>query len=391
MTADWAAARLRTVDLLAVGAVLLAALAWGFGLPPKALPTESFQMVDYGLNTRQAVTIRQMAVAGGPIDWPEHFAYPPPFVALLLGWLELGSVAFAGWIALSVAALAAALLAAARATEIDLRPHGLAFAALAVLVASYAIAWDLKARNVNLIYLAAIALALAAARRSPAAAGLLLSLSVAIKLYSILLLPWLAWRRRWAWFGWTVAGLVLWFVVLPALCFGWDRSLAMTRAWWQALGPAGEAAYQALFPGYLVSLHRTVANLLGAPPTDGAVIAWTRGLQLAWIALIALAIWRGTLSEPAEAALLVLAPLPLGPVLQPHHAAVMLLPAVAAIAWIADPATAPRRRWIGASLLAAAFLVTQLGPAGSWRGVGLMAATALLALASALDQRGKRL
>jgi hypothetical protein len=165
----------------------------------------------------------------------------------------------------------------------------------------------------------------------------------------------------------------------------------MTRAWWQALGPAGEAAYQALFPGYLVSLHRTVANLLGAPPTDGAVIAWTRGLQLAWIALSALAIWRGTLSEAAEAALLVLAPLPLGPVLQPHHAAVMLLPAVAAIAWIADPATAPRRRWIGASLLAAAFLVTQLGPAGSWRGVGLMAATALLALAAALDQRGKRL
>lgn len=381
----------RRLDLLALAAVVLAAVAMAFGLPPRPLPTDSFLMIDYGLNTRQASTIQSMIAGGGAIAYPEHFAYPPPFVVLLLLWLKLGPFAFAAWIGLGIAALVATLLAAARATGIDRRAGGLAVAALAVVVASYAISWDLKARNVNLVYLAAIALALVAAERRPALAGLLLSLSIAIKLYSILFLPWLAWRRRWWWLGWSIAGLALWFVLLPTAWFGSEPALALTRAWWQALGPAGEPAYQAIFPGYLVSLHRTVAGIMAAPPTQGAVIAVTRALQFGWIALLAWMIWRVNLSPAAEAALLVLAPLPLGPMLQPHHAAVMLLPAVVVLAAIADPSIETRRRWIGIAAMAACFLVTQIGPGGVWRGVGLMAATLILAIAVSLDQRGKRL
>jgi hypothetical protein len=78
-------------------------------------------------------------------------------------------------------------------------------------------------------------------------------------------------------------------------------------------------------------------------------------------------------------------------VLQPHHAAVMLLPAVVVLAAIADPSIDTRRRWIGIAAMAACFLATQIGPGGVWRGVGLMAATLILAIAVSLDQRGKRL
>lgn len=384
----------RLVDFLAVLAVTLAAAAMALGFPPKPLPVDSFQMVDYGLNTRQAVNVQAMLATlrpGDPVVYPEHYAYAPAFVVLLLLWLKLGALAFPLWIAASVAAVPATVWAAARATGLDRRRFGVAIACLGVLVASYAIGWDLKAHNVNLIYLALIAVALVLAARRPALAGLLLSLSVAIKLYSILFLPWLLWRRRWAWLGWTVLGLVLWFALLPSLWFGWPEAVAATKAWWQALKPAGEAGYQALFPGYLVSLHKTLANLMALPPTDAAVVVATHALQAAWLALVGWLIWRGGLEPQAEAALLVLAPLPLGPVLQPHHAAVFLLPAIVVAATAADPQR-PRamRGWCGAALVLCTVLM-QSGPGGTWRGAAIQLSTLILALAIALAQREKRL
>ncbi len=381
----------RALDALALLAVLLAAVAMALGLPPRPLPADSFLMVDYGLNTRQAVTIQQMAASAGPIAWPEHYAYPPAYVVLMLGWLKLGALAFPGWIALGIVTLLAIPVVFARATGLARHPGGLAVAALAVLVVAYAVGWDLKSRNVNLAYLLAIVLALWLCRRRPALAGLLLSLSVAIKLYSVLFLPWLIWKRRWAWLGWTLAGIALWFVVLPALVFGPAEALAMTKAWWIALGPAGDPAYQAIFPGYLISLHKTLAGLLSLPPTDGQVIAATRALQLAWLALIAWMLWRHALDDWSAGALLVLAPLPLAPILQPHHAAVMLLPALVLLGVAADAASARGKRIACAVVLVACFILTQTGPAGTWRGVAILLAGLVLALAVGFGQRVKRL
>lgn len=381
----------RTIDALALLAVLLAAIAMATGLPPRPLPTDSFLMVDYGLNTRQAVTIQQMAASGAAMAWPEHYAYPPAYVVLMLAWLKLGALAFPGWIALGIASLLAIVLVGARATGLAARPGGIAVAALAVLVVSYAVGWDLKSRNVNLAYLLAILLALWIGRARPALAGLLLSLSVAIKLYSVLFLPWLVWKRRWAWLAWTLAGIALWFVVLPALVFGPAEALALTKAWWMALGPAGDPAYQAVFPGYLISLHKTLAGALSLPPADGLVIGLTRALQLAWLALIAFMLWRYPLDDLSAGALLVLAPLPLGPVLQPHHAAVLLLPVLVLLAIAADEAVARARRIACSALLLLCFVLTQSGPAGTWRGAAILLATLMLALGVGFCQRAKRL
>lgn len=381
----------RTLDALALLAVLLAAIAMALGLPPQPLPTDSFLMVDYGLNTRQAVTIQQMAASGAAVTWPEHYAYPPAYVVLMLGWLKLGSLAFPGWIALGIASLLAIVTVGAKQTGLAARPGGFAIAALAVLVVSYAVGWDLKSRNVNLAYLLAIMLALWLGARRPALAGLLLSLSVAIKLYSVLFIPWLVWQRRWAWLGWTLAGIALWFVVLPALVFGPSETVLLTKAWWIALGPASEPAYQAIFPGYLISLHKTLASLLSLPPTDGVVIGATRAVQLAWLALIAGMLWRLKLDDLSAGALLVLAPLPLGPVLQPHHAAVMLLPALVLLGDVVDDGRTRTRRLACIAALVACFVLTQTGPAGTWRGVGILLATLVLGVAVGFAQRGKRL
>jgi len=381
----------RALDALALLAVLLAAVAMALGLPPKPLPTDSFLMVDYGLNTRQAETILEMATGARPIAWPEHYAYPPAYVVLMLGWLKLGALAFPAWIALAIASLLAVVVVSAKATGLAARPGGIAVAALSVLVVSYAVGWDLKSRNVNLAYLGAIVLALWFGARRPALAGLLLSLSMAIKLYSVLFLPWLVWRRRWVWLAWTLAGIALWFVVLPMLVFGPLQAVALTKAWWIALGPAGDPAYQAIFPGYLISLHKTLASLLALPPTDAGVIAATRVLQFAFLALIAWMLWRYPLDDLSAGALLVLAPLPLAPILQPHHAAVMLLPALALLAIAADDTVSRFRRVASAAVLLLCFVLTQSGPAGTWRGVAILLATLILALSVGMLQRVKRL
>ncbi|MBL8705744.1 MAG: DUF2029 domain-containing protein [Rhodospirillales bacterium] len=379
----------RALDALALLAVLLAAVAMALGLPPKPLPTDSFLMVDYGLNTRQAVTIQQLAAAGGSVTWPEHYAYPPAYVVLMLGWLKLGALAFPAWIALGIAALLAIVVVGAKDTGLARRPGGIAVAALAVLVVSYAVGWDLKSRNVNLAYLLAILLALWLGARRPALAGLLLSLSVAIKLYSVLFLPWLVWKRRWAWLCWTLAGIGLWFAALPMLVFGPAETILLTKAWWVALGPAGEPAYQAMFPGYLISLHKTLAGLLSLPPTDAQVVYATRALQIAWLALIAWMLWRWPPDDLSSGALLVLAPLPLGPVLQPHHAAVMLLPALVLLAIAADDAASRAKRAASAAVLLLCFVLTQSGPAGTWRGVSILLATLILAVSvGALSRAG---
>lgn len=371
----------RTLDALALLAVLLAATAMALGLPPKPLPADSFLMVDYGLNTRQAVTIRQMAASGSPVTWPEHYAYPPAYVVLMLGWLKLGALAFPAWIALAIASLLAIVVVGAKETGLAARPGGFAVAALSVLVVSYAVGWDLKSRNVNLAYLLAIMAALWLGQRRPALAGLLLSLSVAIKLYSVLFIPWLVWRRRWAWLAWTLAGIALWFVVLPMVVFGPAEAILLTKAWWIALGPASEPAYQAIFPGYLISLHKTLAGVLSLPPTDALVIYATRAVQLAWLTPIAWMLWRLPLDDLSAGALLVLAPLPLGPVLQPHHAAVMLLPVLVLLGDVVDDGQTRTRRLACIAALVACFVLTQTGPAGTWRGVGILLATLVLAVA----------
>lgn len=387
---------LRLVDAVALAAVIAWAVVLLFGLPPRTPTSDSMAMVDYGLNTRQAVIIDTMvakartgpnAMQGGDIVYPNHYAYPPAFVVLMLLWLKLGSWAFPAWLVLIMGALVASLIAGARFTGIGAAPGRFAVAALAVALTLYALGWDLRTRNVNLIYLAVALIGVACAARRPAAGGLLLSLSAALKLYSVLFLPWLAWRRQWRALAWMLAGLAVWFVLLPGMWFGWPGAWRLTWAWLDALRLIGQPAYQDIFPGYLVTLPRAVSWLVGEPTADPLVIAITRAVQLAWLGLVVWRIWRGALSAAAEAALLVLLPLPFAPLLQPHHLVVFLLPALVLLAE-AIGRDVPMRRRIAAALAAiGAGVLMQTGPAGGGRALATMLTTVLLAAAMAQRRR----
>lgn len=384
---------LRLIDAAALAAVALWAVAVLVGMPPAPLPSDSMAMVDYGLNTRQAQIIEAM-VAGAAegralVVYPNHYAYPPAFVVLMLIWLKLGAAAYPAWLAMMVAALLVILVAGARLSELGREPGRLALAALAVPVVLYALGWDLRTRNVNLIYLAAAVLALAAAERRPALGGLLLSLSAALKLYSVLFVPWLAWRRQWRFLAWTLAGLALWFGVLPVLWFGAGGAWTLTLAWIEALGVIGAPAYQDIFPGYLVTLARAIAWLRPGPADDPTTMLIVNGIQAAWTGFVLWRLWRRDLPPAAEMALLLLLPLPLAPLLQPHHTVVFLLPVLVLLASAARAGLSPRARLVPAAILLGAAILTQSGPAGGGRAAMTMLVT--LGLALAVAQRGARL
>ncbi|MCK6452671.1 MAG: glycosyltransferase 87 family protein [Alphaproteobacteria bacterium] len=384
---------LRLLDAAALAALALWAIAMLFGLPPAAPPTDSMAMVDYGLNTRQALIIEAMvanaAGGGAPVVYPNHYAYPPAFVVLMLIWLKLGAVAFPAWLCVMAASLLVGVIAGARLAGLGWRPGRLALAALAAPVALYALGWDLRTRNVNLIYLAVAVLGLAAAPRRPAMGGVLLSLSAALKLYSVLFVPWLAWRRQWRFLVWMLAGLALWFVVLPALWFGFRGAWALTLAWIDALRTIGTPVYQDIFPGYLLTLARAVAWLRQSPADDPVTLVIVTGIQAAWAAFVLWRLWRSDLAPAAEIALLLLLPLPFAPLLQPHHTVVFLVPALVLLAAAARTALSPRERLRAGAVLLGAAILTQSGPAGGGRAAMTMLATLVLALATA--QRGARL
>jgi len=384
---------LRLLDFAALAAVLSWAAVMLFGLPPAPPTTDSMAMVDFGLNTRQAKIIEAMvaeaAQGRGSVVYPNHYAYPPAFVVLMLIWLKLGAWAYPAWLGLMLAALVATLGAGARLSGLGLHPGRPAIAALAALVALYAIGWDLRTRNVNLVYLAVALLGLVQAARRPAMAGMLLSLSAALKLYSVLFVPWLAWRRQWRFLGWTLAGFALWFAVLPVLWFGWRGAWTLTLAWIEALRVIGAPVYQDIFPGYLVTLPKAVAWLRPGPADDPIARAIVSGVQLAWVGFVLWSLWRRKLSFGAETALLLLLPLPLAPLLQPHHTVVFLMPVLVLLEATAREGLPLRERLPGAAVLGVAALLTQTGPAGGGRALMTMAATLLLAEWTA--QRGARL
>lgn len=177
-----------------LGAALLVALA---GLA-RALPGfwSAAPPVDFGVYYQAA-----RALHAGQSPYGAGYIYPPFFAGLLwpLAALDLG-LASRLWLlvnvaaALALAALATRLLAPRVARR---RWFALVLAVLLLIPATYD---TMLLGQVNLLIALAVAGALALLLRqrllSDGAAGALLALAVAIKLYPLALLPILLWRRR---------------------------------------------------------------------------------------------------------------------------------------------------------------------------------------------------
>jgi hypothetical protein len=162
---------------------------------------------------------------GDPGGLPERrFRYPPAaaVVAAPLGGLPprdawpLWAAACAGLAA--AGAGAAAVLASRRLTG---GRHPWLPAAAAVLPLLPVLLADVaEGQMAAVVFGLALLSALALDRGRDRTAGVLAGLAASVKLFPVLLVLWFAWKRRWRAAAWGLAGIVLFFAVLPAALAG---------------------------------------------------------------------------------------------------------------------------------------------------------------------------
>jgi hypothetical protein len=221
----------------------------------------------------------------------------------------------------------------------------------------------------------------------PMLAGLFLSLSIALKLYSVVFIPWLLLTRRRTAALTATSFSFVWFVALPVLYWGVIPSWEIYTSWFQRVHETGASEFPIKFLpfAFLTSLHAAVFTVLErlplTNPLDAALIV-TRGIQFIWLVAVVCVLTcvrceRSSQTTLIDASLLLLLPLPLSGQMQPHHL-VVLLPASVLILSVAIDRTQPRMlRGLCVIVLVAAFVVLEFGPRPPWRGLGVNSALLL--------------
>ena len=341
--------------------------------------------------------------AVGSVSAP-GFVFPyPPSAAVVFGWsgILLGPVGFmVAWLTLMIAGYFVTLrapLAGNRPADQKLWPL---VAVIALVTTDSPVRWDLSGANSNLIYFGLVLLGFALLQRRPRLAGILVGLSVSLKLYSCLLVLWLALHRpRSALYGAVAALLMLW-LALPLSVFGVRGTIQVYHSWLEQI--QGVVQLAAAMPisdapqAPLITLHRAALAFLGADRAM-AVRALVLALQAGWIGLLALYAWRSLVSgrseAPSRAALadwtiLTLAPLPMSPWLEPYHLVPMISGQILCGLLALDRHVPARDRRLGGGLLACLFFSQFIGLPFTMRGFLVFGRAAALVLTLAVLRPG---
>ena len=327
------------------------------------------------------------------------FPYSPSAVVLFRGLGLVGPAIFMlGWYVLMIAGLIVSVRAALTQERAEVRAAWPLIGAFAVILANSPISWDLRNANSNLVYLGLAMAGYALAGRMPRWAGTLVGLSISLKLYSGLLLGWLFVNgpRRMFYAG-LAAVIVLW-LVLPIVFFGFDGTIQLYLGWRKQVEHIGDLAYHASMAAQhsqvpIVTLHKAIVNLTGESFQSPRVAALVWTLRAIWVAALAWYAWRCRhhllAGIPSRAALadwtvLLIAPLPFSPWLEPYHAIPLLVGAVLLIAIALDEQIERRDRLtvLAALAIMALFLVIRVPFAV--RGLGMLAQFLVLTTALGL-------
>jgi hypothetical protein len=267
-------------------------------------------------------------------------------------------------------------------------------AVAALVAADYFVLYDLRQQNINLVYVAMVVLALLPA--TPALlGGVLLALATTFKLYSVVFLPWLLWRRRFVALAACVATLAVLWAVLPFAVFG-GAAPAIFADWLAELRKSNTLViYQASAP--LITLRHFVVGLLGTPPFEAPVTTVLALLQAAWLAAVGAYFWAtrpAALPEPprqagADVAVLMMLPLPFSTILQPSHGVPTLLAFTIMIAAACDTHRPAAQRATLAGLVLMALVLRRAMQDWALRG-GMAFAILCLCLAGLAIVVGRR-
>jgi|GEM_PF-2476955 len=284
--------------------------------------------------------------------YPEHHPYPPPAMAFQASTTIFSfPTAAALWLPLTGLAAVASYLALARALNLFRRPGALIALPLAHFVVAYYFQWDMRSVNCNLLMLAAILFGCTAlAEGRDAAAGGWFAASVALKLFPFLILPYLAWTRRWSAFGWTVVFSLVFWIGVPLIAFG-SGFTDVYAGWVNEVTRVTDPTMKHAHP-ILISLEKAALHVTSTATAARAVVLGVCGLWVGIGLAGAAACWgtrpRDGYAIVAHVSLLVLGPLAVNPYLEPYHLVLLAAPAVLLIAAAIDPHQTSRVRFVAA-------------------------------------------
>jgi hypothetical protein len=328
------------------------------------------------------------------------FPYSPSAVILFRGLAAAGPAFFmATWLLMMAAGLLTSIRASVAQEERgDLAANWLLIGAIALVFASSPVTWDLRNANSNLIYLGVVLAGYALMNRRPLLAGALVALSISLKLYSGLLMVWLLLNGPRRAFYSCVAVCVMLWIVLPVLFFGIDGAVRIYWGWYEQIRIVGDPWVYSQYPVSgegppLVTLRKAVMFLTGAPADAARTQIYVLMLLALWGAALAWYGWRavraGCVGIPSRAALadwtvLLLAPLPFSPWLEPYHAIPLFPGAMLCVILVLDERLAAKERIIALAALVALAVAPLLIAPFPLRGLRLLVQFLALTIALGL-------
>ena len=230
-------------QLLVLGALLLLFIGVSVQYSTKVLTPRKDGLTQSAI-LRWAKQFREMQ-DGENIHAKYNYPNPPILPQILTPIFELAGVSPATgaltWFYLKVGMVVVCLYWAFRLVETPGRPYPALAQAAAVAASVIPIIGDLKHGNVNIFILFLVTGTLYSfARGRDSLSGLLLGLAIACKVTPALFIVYFAWKRAWRVVAGCVAGLVLFFLVIPSLFFavqkgslveGWEQNWAALTAW----------------------------------------------------------------------------------------------------------------------------------------------------------------
>lgn len=194
-----------------------------------------------------------------------HTKYPPFFFVFLAPVAALPfQVGAALWYLLCLVLTGVGAWWAVRAMQPpDTGPPGLGEVLLPIACTGLLVVTNLAIGQVNVLILALVCLGLfLASRRRATPSGLALGVAVALKLTPALLVAGFLWKRAWFVVAGALLALVLCWGVLPAVVFGPERAVALTKSWSQVITGFVESGAGAESPdGHLIGYRHTNQSL----------------------------------------------------------------------------------------------------------------------------------
>lgn len=160
----------------------------------------------------------------------EVYVYPPMLAALMspLSMLNMTQAAWV-WFGLTVVATGGALWLVWNTLKNRLNwktePGDFILAlGVTMLIWQTQCRWQFEQGQTDWLTLCALSISFALLDRYPAIVGMALGFAINIKYMPVLVVGYLAFRRRWSTVIWSMVGVVVW-ALLPALVYGWSNNL----------------------------------------------------------------------------------------------------------------------------------------------------------------------